>query len=91
MSETPRITTLAALLAVACLAPAAAKEPVLGVGEAVETRWDGDLDGDGEADLAYIARDGDSRELVVALSKGRTESRPIRRDSSRKNGCCRLT
>ncbi len=74
MSNTPRISSLAALAALLTCQAGAAREPVLGVGERVEARWDGDLDGDGEADIAYIARDQDGRELVVALSRGLTES-----------------
>jgi hypothetical protein len=63
----------AALLTLALLAaPLAAQEapqPVLAEGEAVEVELRADLDGDGVADLAYVAaKDKEFRELRVATS-----------------------
>src|SRR5688572_5765018 len=50
--------------------PAAAVEPVVDPGETVEARVDGDLNGDGTADLAYIVATRDWRELRVVVSAG---------------------
>lgn len=47
---------------------ALAIEPAVAPGETVEVRADGDLDGDGRADLAYIAGTDEWRELRVVLS-----------------------
>jgi hypothetical protein len=58
------------------LAPgvAAAFEPELREGETLVTRVDGDLDGDGMADTAWLTASDDKRELVVHLTDGATEA-----------------
>ena len=70
-----RKVTLAAM-AIAGLAagPAAALEPVVGPGETIEARVDGDLDEDGAADLAYIVSTEHWRELRVVLTRN---ARPV--------------
>lgn len=57
---------LAALLLVA--APAHAQDIALEPGEVLETRTEGDLNGDGVDDIAYIAGTIDTRRLGVLLS-----------------------
>lgn len=52
---------------------ALAIEPVVGPGEGVEARVDGDLNGDGAADLAYVIGTDEWRELRVVLTR-RSES-----------------
>ncbi|WP_156457723.1 hypothetical protein [Altererythrobacter sp. Root672] len=64
----------AALLADIAAQPCLALEPVLGQGEELEARIDGDLDGDGNADIAYLARTEEKRELIVNLTNGGSES-----------------
>jgi hypothetical protein len=53
---------------------AAAFEPELRANETLEARVDGDLDGDGTADLAWLAGNDEKRQLVVHLSNGGYES-----------------
>ena len=48
--------------------PAAAIEPVVAPGEEVEARIEGDLNGDGTDDLAYVVGTEEWRELRVLLS-----------------------
>ena len=43
-------------------------EPMLAAGEEVEARLTDDFNGDGQADLAYVVRRDDERQLRVALS-----------------------
>ena len=78
-----RKVTLAAM-AIAGLAagPAAALEPVVGPGENIEARVDGDLNGDGAADLAYVVGTTSWRELRVALSgRGEVEALDLALDA----------
>ena len=64
-----RQTLLAAVAASGLVAwPAAAIEPVVDPGEEIETQVEGDLNGDGTSDLAYIVSTTDGRELRVVLS-----------------------
>jgi hypothetical protein len=58
----------AAIVLAGLSAPAAAIEPTVAAGETLETRLDGDLNGDGKADLAYIAAAEDWRELRVVIA-----------------------
>jgi hypothetical protein len=67
MSAKRTFTTLV-LAATLAAYPAAAVEPEIADGEELEARVDGDLNGDGTADLAYIVRADDWRELRVVLS-----------------------
>jgi hypothetical protein len=48
--------------------PAAAQELALPEGDVLELRADGDLNGDGVNDIAYLAHNEDSRALTVMLS-----------------------
>jgi hypothetical protein len=50
------------------ISPAAAIEPVVDPGEEIEARVEGDLNGDGTDDLAYVVSTDDWRELRVVLS-----------------------
>jgi hypothetical protein len=52
----------------------AATEPDLAEGEFLETRLDADFDGDGTADIAYIAGNDEARGLYITLSGGANES-----------------
>ena len=63
-------TTITSLVVAAGLAahPAAAIEPNVTPDERVESRLDADLNGDGNADLAYIVAADDWRELRVVLA-----------------------
>jgi len=63
-----RQAVVAAILLAALAAPAAAIEPTVAAGESLETRLDGDFNGDGKADLAYIAAAEDWRELRVVIA-----------------------
>lgn len=63
-----RTTLVALLLAGFSAAPALAIEPVIAAHEIIEARVDGDLNGDGEADLAYVVGTEEWRELRVVLS-----------------------
>jgi hypothetical protein len=65
-----------ALLPLLLLAPAAAPafEPELRPGETLEARVDGDFDGDGTPDTAWLTSSEDKRELVVHLTDGATEA-----------------
>src|SRR5687768_6360539 len=58
------------LLSLALLAapPASAQELALPEGDELEIRVDGDLNGDGVNDIAYLAHNEDSRALTVMLS-----------------------
>jgi len=60
----------AALLAFSLLAsaPAQAQDIELPPGTELETRIDGDLNGDGVSDIAFVAGNEDSRSLTVLLS-----------------------
>lgn len=49
-------------------APASAQELMLPEGDELELRVDGDLNGDGVNDIAYLAHNADSRALTVMLS-----------------------
>ena len=69
-----KLAAIAAIAAGLAVAPAAALEPELRPGETLDARIDGDLDGDGSADLAYLVSTEDHRELIVALTDGATES-----------------
>jgi hypothetical protein len=65
-----RNTLAAMLLAGLSATTATAIEPVVDPGEAIEARVDGDLNGDGEADLAYVVGTGSrfqKKELVRIL------------------------
>jgi len=53
---------------------AAAIEPELRPGETLEARADGDLDGDGLADTAWLAGNEDKRELRVYVTDGDIEA-----------------
>jgi hypothetical protein len=53
---------------------ASAIEPKLRPGETLEARVDGDLDGDGMADTAWLTSSEDKRELVVHLTDGGSEA-----------------
>lgn len=64
----------AAGLALALATSAAAFEPELRPGETLEARVDGDLDGDGTPDVAWLAGNDEERQLVVHLSNGGYES-----------------
>ena len=66
------LALLPALLLTAAAAPAF--EPELRSGETLEARVDGDLDGDGTADTAWLTSSEDKRELVVHLTDGATEA-----------------
>ena len=55
-------------------APVLAFEPQLQPGESLEARVDGDLDGDGTADIAWLAASEDDRVLNVRLSNGGYDS-----------------
>ena len=48
--------------------PASAQELALPEGEVLEVRADGDLNGDGVSDIAYLAHNEESRALTVMLS-----------------------
>lgn len=64
-----RQTLLAAVATAGLVAwPAAAIEPVVDPGEEIETQVEGDLNGDGTGDLAYVVSTTDGRELRVVLS-----------------------
>ena len=63
-----RQAVIAAILLATLAAPAAAIEPTVAAGESLETRLDGDFNGDGKADLAYIAAAEDWRELRVVIA-----------------------
>ena len=67
MSAKPAFTSLA-LAAGLAVQPAAAIEPTVAAGETIESRLDGDFNGDGRADLAYIVAAEDWRELRVAIA-----------------------
>ena len=67
-----RIATAGVALALAT--SAAAFEPELRAGETLEARVDGDLDGDGTADVAWLAGNDEKRQLVVHLSNGGYEA-----------------
>ena len=67
-----RTSILALALLTALAAPAAAIEPTVAAGETVESRLNGDIDGDGTADLAYIVSAAGWRELRVVIA-GRSE------------------
>ncbi|HSQ96195.1 MAG TPA: hypothetical protein VLM18_08905 [Croceibacterium sp.] len=60
--------------ALALATSAAAFEPALRAGETLEARVDGDLDGDGTPDVAWLAGNDERRQLVVHLSNGGYES-----------------
>jgi hypothetical protein len=62
------LTLTVALCAGLAAHPAAAIEPVLNPGEEIENSIEGDLNADGEPDLAYIVRTEDTRMLLVVLS-----------------------
>jgi hypothetical protein len=66
------LALLPALLLTAAVAPT--YEPELRSGETLEARVDGDLDGDGTADTAWLTSSEDKRELVVHLTDGATEA-----------------
>lgn len=53
--------------------PVLAIEPVLSLGEALETRLDADLDGNGATDIAYIVRAEDKRALHISLADNGSE------------------
>lgn len=55
-------------LAVLAAAPASAQDLALPEGDELELRVDGDLNGDGVNDIAYLAHNADSRALTVMLS-----------------------
>jgi len=55
-------------------AATAAFEPELRAGETLEARIDGDLDGDGTPDIAWLAASDDKRVLNVHLSNGGYDS-----------------
>lgn len=75
-----RVVGIAFLLAAASPAPALAQRPhvppmsqevlkgQLDKGEELETRVDGDLNGDGEIDVAFVSRKDDDRKLHVMLA-----------------------
>jgi hypothetical protein len=63
-----------ALILIAAASAAHAYEPEIRDGETLVTRVDGDLDGDGMADTAWITSSEDKRELVVHLTDGATEA-----------------
>jgi hypothetical protein len=67
---------MSAVLPILLLAAAAATpfEPDLRPGETLEARVDGDLDGDGLADTAWLTASEDKRELAVHLTDGATEA-----------------
>jgi hypothetical protein len=65
---------LIALLGLMTASAAAAMEPELRPGQTLEARVDGDLDGDGMADTAWLATGEDNRELVVHLTDGASET-----------------
>ena len=69
-----KVTVAAMAIAGFAAGPAAALEPVVGPGETIEARVDGDLDEDGAADLAYIVSAESWRELRVVLSRN---ARPV--------------
>lgn len=68
---------LAALSLALLAVPLAALEPVLAAGERVEARVDGDFDGNGTRDLAYIAASDDKRALHVVLADNGAEFLPL--------------
>ena len=63
--------------ALAATTPAAALEPAIGPGEELETRLDADFDGDGAADVAYVTRTEEKRNLHIAYSAGGAEHLPL--------------
>ena len=63
-----------ALALIAATSATYAFEPELRDGETLVTRVDGDLDGDGMADTAWLTASDDKRELVVHLTDGATEA-----------------
>jgi hypothetical protein len=63
-----------ALALIAATSATYAFEPELRDGETLVTRVDGDLDGDGMADTAWLTASDDKRELVVHLTGGATEA-----------------
>ncbi len=65
---------VAAGLVLAFATSAAAFEPELRAGETLEARVDGDLDGDGTPDVAWLAGNDEKCQLVVHLSNGGYES-----------------
>jgi hypothetical protein len=66
--------TLLPILLLCAPMAAAAFEPELRDGETLVTRVDGDLDGDGMADTAWLTASDDKRELVVHLTDGSSEA-----------------
>lgn len=72
MSNTPLISSLAALIALIGAQPALAQayEPVLDEGQEIENQIDGDLNGDARPDSAFVVYNSETfaRELRVALS-----------------------
>ena len=62
------------LALIAAASPVHGFDPELREGETLVTRVDGDLDGDGMADTAWLTSSDDKRELVVHLTDGATEA-----------------
>src|SRR5688500_17389557 len=63
-----RRSALLALQPLLAAPPAAAQDIELPPGAILEARVDGDLNGDGTSDVAYVAQTEDSRALTVLLS-----------------------
>lgn len=57
--------------------PAGALEPVLNPGEYLEARLNADIDGDGTADVAYVTRTDDQRNLQIAYAVNGAEYLPL--------------
>ncbi len=69
-----KVAVVVALAALLSGLSAAALEPELRPGETLDARVDGDLDGDGSADVAYLVSSAERRELIVALTNGPAET-----------------